>query len=382
MSFRRAACAAVSPGRAYWMLLVVPFVLAGLSTSCGNSSHGSDATHNAYVSFPSQGSVALLHLTDSTGVVSLGAQTPSVAGTSPTAIALDPTKKFLYVGNAAAGAHSISIFTVASDGVLAQNGAATDIGDSPRTLTIDASGKFLLVTTAFADTSRNGLIFSLDSGSGALTPTGTFQANSSPNDLKISPTSNFVYISNSDEQLITAYSLHADGSLTNVPGSPFPAGRGVSGIGIDPGSHFLYAANTTDNTISGYTINSTSGALTPIAGSPFGLGAIVSPAPRAITTDPSGAFLYIANQGTGNVSAFTITSGTGLLTSISGSPFSAGTAPVFILAEPAGQFIYVGNQGSTNVSGFSFDSATGKLTAISGSPFTVGSGPGSMTIVH
>ena len=90
----------------------------------------------------------------------------------------------------------------------------------------------------------------------------------------------------------------------------------------------------------------------------------------------------MANQGSNNVSAFTITAGTGQLTTITGSPFSAGTQPLFVLAEPAGKFIYVGNQSSTNVSGYSYDSTTGALTAISGSPFTVGSAPGAMVITQ
>jgi 6-phosphogluconolactonase (cycloisomerase 2 family) len=109
----------------------------------------------------------------------------------------------------------------------------------------------------------------------------------------------------------------------------------------------------------------------------------VATQPRAIAIDPTGAFLYVANQGSNNVSAFTITSGTGQLTQInSGTPYSAGTSPVFILAEPAGKVLYVGNQGSTNISGYTYDSTTGALTEISGSPFTVGSAPGSMTLTH
>jgi 6-phosphogluconolactonase (cycloisomerase 2 family) len=383
MSFRWAARAALAGrSRAYWILVVITLVLAGLSASCGNSSSSSEsASHNAYVTLLQKGSVALLHLNNSTGALSLGAQTPAVLGTSPTGLALDSGKKFLYVGNAAAGANSVSIFNIAGDGTLTQGSDATAIGASPRALAIDASGKYLLMTTNFADKDKNVSVFSLDSGSGAITLVGNFGANPSPNDLKISPTGNFVYVSDSDEALITAFSLNpANGNLTSVAGSPFDAGAGVAGLAIDSGSHFLYAANTSDNTISAFVINPATGALSPIAGSPYSLG--TATAPRAIAMDPSGAFLYVANQGSNNVSAFTITAGTGQLVTITGSPFSAGTQPVFVLAEPAGQFLYVGNQSSTNVSGFSYDSTTGVLKAISGSPFTVGSAPGAMTITH
>jgi 6-phosphogluconolactonase (cycloisomerase 2 family) len=377
MSFRQAARAALAArSRAYWMLFTVSLVLAVLSASCG-SSHSSSASHNAYVTFPTKGSVALLHLNNSTGVLSMGTQTPFVLGTAPTSLALGSGKKFLYVGNVDGNAKSVSIFTVGGDGTLTQNGPATVINASPRAMAIDASGKYLLITTNFTN---QILVFSLDSASGAITLVENLPTNSSPNDLKISPTSNFVYVSNSDSALITAFSLDStSGHLTQI-GSPVPAGSGVSGLVVDPQSRYLYAANTSANTVSAYSINSVSGALTEISGSPFGLGTATGP--RAIAIDPSGAFLYVANQNSNNVSAFKITAGTGQLTTISGSPFSAGTQPLFVLAEPAGKFIYVGNQNSTNVSGYSYDSTTGVLTAISGSPFTVGSAPGNMIITH
>src|SRR5258705_12326480 len=162
MSFRRAARAALAArSRAYWVLVVTPLVLGGLSASCG-SSHSSSASHNAYVTFPANGSVALLHLNNSTGVLSLGAQTPSVLGTSPTGLALDSGKKFLYVGNP--GNNTVSIFNVAGDGTLTQNGAATSVASGPRTLAIDPSGKYLLITNTVA---AKVSVFSLDSGSGA-----------------------------------------------------------------------------------------------------------------------------------------------------------------------------------------------------------------------
>ena len=121
--------------------------------------------------------------------------------------------------------------------------------------------------------------------------------------------------------------------------------------------------------------------MTELLESPYLLGTATGP--RAIATDTTGTFLYIANQGSNNVSAFTITSGSGQLTTInSGTPYTDGTGPVAILAEPAGKYLYVLNQGSTNVTGYSYDSTTGKLTTISGSPFSIGSAPGAMTISH
>jgi 6-phosphogluconolactonase (cycloisomerase 2 family) len=40
-----------------------------------------------------------------------------------------------------------------------------------------------------------------------------------------------------------------------------------------------------------------------------------------------GSFLYVANASSGNVSVFAITAGTGVLTAVNGSPYTAGSLP-------------------------------------------------------
>jgi 6-phosphogluconolactonase (cycloisomerase 2 family) len=81
--------------------------------------------------------------------------------------------------------------------------------------------------------------------------------------------------------------------------------------------------NLNSNNVSGYTINATTGALTPIGGSPFAAGS----APNSVAVDPTGKFAYVANPNSNNVSGYTIDPTTGALTAIGGSPFAAGSAP-------------------------------------------------------
>ncbi len=78
-------------------------------------------------------------------------------------------------------------------------------------------------------------------------------------------------------------------------------------------------------------------------------------------------FAYVANCGgactggigPGNVSAYTINGTTGALTPVAGSPFPAGTNPRSVTVHPTGQFVYVANLGSFNVSAYSIDGTTG-----------------------
>ena len=373
MSFRRAADAARAgifrvPRR---LLLVLSFsAMAALSVSCGGSAK-SDATHQAYLTLPQKGNVALLHINDSSGAISVVSQTAPVVGTSPNGVALDPGKKFLYVSNGSP-ANSVSVYNIGGDGTLTQNGNALPVGSGPRFMVVDPSGKYLLITNSF---DNNVSVYSL--GSGTLTLVGNAPADKNPNELVFFPSGEFVYVSNSTG-FISAYAFNSgNGNMTPVPGSPFPSGGGLAGLAIDQTKHYLFAANATDNTVSVFTIDSGTGVLHRISGSPFPAGT----GPRALTMDTTNAFLYVANQGSDNVSAFSLDPATGTLIPITGSPFSAGTEPIFIVAEPAGGFIYVGNQKGTNITSFSYD-ATGKLTAVSGSPFTVPSAPGALVIVH
>ena len=82
MSFLRAARAALAgqsclPRIPVAFVFVAVVVLAGLSLSCGSSSHSTSvANHNAYVTLPARGSVLLLHINGATGAITLGAETP------------------------------------------------------------------------------------------------------------------------------------------------------------------------------------------------------------------------------------------------------------------------------------------------------------------
>ena len=385
MTFRRAAQAALAGRKNLgWAVLAVSLVLAGLSTSCiNNLSASSGASHNAYVTVPQTGQVGLLHLDNSTGAISLGPLTPLVVGNSPNAVVLHPSGKFLYAVNS--DGNSISIFKVAGDGSLTLSATPTPACCGPRAAAIDSSGNFLLVSNTF---SEDVSVFAIASGGGSLSLVQKTSAGPGPTDLKIT-SKNFVYVVNPGIAKVEAFKLDtSNGSLTSTPLSPFTAGAGLNAIAIDPGGQFLYTANTSDKTfgtVSAFTIDSTSGDLAPIFGSPYcsipgctGTGS----GPGALAVDPSGKFLYVSTPGSSSsIWGFNIISG-GQLTPVANSPFSLSAGTLFLLMEPSGKFFYIGNQSGSNIAGYSYDPSTGAPTAISGSPFSTGIAPGGMLITH
>jgi 6-phosphogluconolactonase len=383
MSFLRAARAAlVGQSCLRRFLAAVAVVLAGISLSCVNSSQTTRApNHNAYVTLPATGNVLLLYINGATGAITLGASTPQVENTSPSGLALLPSKKFLYAVNSFA--NTISIFNVASDGTLTLSGTPTqEGGTSPDAAVIDPSGKYLLVTNNLTD---NVSVFSIDPGTGALTPVGLpVPANLDPSEILITPSGKFVYVTNPTLGMVTAFSF-SNGALTPAPGSPVFSGAGALGLAVDASERFLYVANpaqpnpllTNTGNISGFNIDSGTGALTPILGSPF--TSAFGSGPTKLTVDPSGRFLYaVTTESSYSIWCFAITSTNGQLVAVAKSPFSLAAGALFALFDPSGNYFYIGSSVGNGIEGYTYDPSTGAPTVISGSPFSTGTAPGKM----
>src|SRR4029077_17513004 len=104
--------------------------------------------------------------------------------------------------------------------------------------------------------------------------------------------------------------------------------------------------------------------------------------PVRVTVSPNGKFAYVTINGDnfGDVSAFTINATTGALTPIPGSP-AVGSVPSSVAVSVNGKFAYVTNLADNSVSAYSINATTGALTPVAGSPFATGVGPNSVTTI-
>lgn len=127
--------------------------------------------------------------------------------------------------------------------------------------------------------------------------------------------------------------------------------------------HFLYVGGGTPGGtlfhISSYAINSTDGSLSPIETLPL-ITDIYS-----ITISPANAsgrrFLYVTHNQADSVSAYEINSATGALTMVPGSPFSVGDNPHSLVTNATGTVAYVANSDANTVTSYGI-SADGALT--------------------
>jgi hypothetical protein len=166
---------------------------------------------------------------------------------------------------------------------------------------------------------------------------------------------NYLYVSNSGSNTITAFSINqADGTLNAL--APMGTNLNVpTFVLVDNSGPYLYAINSGDATISGYTINTAlntpatgpAGTLTPIAtngtlqltsGDIFAYAAI----------DPTGSFIYVPDGG-GNVEVATIGTG-GALGKLTGTPFPVAGASTTVSAvvDPTATFLYVLDASATS----------------------------------
>jgi YVTN family beta-propeller protein len=329
---------------------------------------------------------------------------PSVAaGSTPSAIAIDPANRHVYVTNLLG--KTISQYAVAPDGRLsALTPATVACGQNPSGIVIDPTGRYAYVTN---NIDNNVSQYAIDpSGALVALPTPTVTVGSHPLGIAIDQAGH-VYVANFSGGTISQLAIGADGSLTPLNPSTVPAGSSPTSIAIDPTGRFVYATNFVDGTVSQYSV-AASGALTAIAaptvfsdGSPqaiaadigvvyvtnqrhgfaqfaiAGNGALAPLAPKhvgapgtieslaisrgTLAVQPAARAAYVADGGNDAVVQFGVTSGT--LAPLSPPTVAAGIGLLSASVDPFGAGVYVANGGADTLGYYTLD-GTGHLNAV------------------
>jgi 6-phosphogluconolactonase len=352
------------------------FVVGASLATC--ISCGTTVSNFVYAAIPAASQIAAYREDPNSGILTALTGSPVPAGTGVEAIAIHPSKKFLYAANEFSS--DISLFSISTLGVITEitpAGGRTPVtpgGTNPKFLVIDSAGSFLYVGNIG---SNNISVFSIDASSGTLTQIqgSPFPIGMTPLNMALLPSGNALYVTgggSGPQGIIQIFTL-SSGVLHPIPGPANPPGRSPVGLIIDATGSFLYTANSQDNTVSGFSI-ATDGSLTQISGFPIS-GTLAGP--DALLIDKSGKFLYVANGGSNNLAAFSIGSG-GALNLLGNSPFGTASQPNFIASDPTGRYIFVGNQVSPVIQSFNLNPGTGTLTSVAS--YSVGNTPSSIVV--
>jgi 6-phosphogluconolactonase (cycloisomerase 2 family) len=310
------------------------------------------------------------------GVVGCGgffvSQTNSGGGTN--------TGDYIYVGNG--NDTFMAGFGLNSSGALSVlNGSPYNNGVAAQSLAVTPANTFLYAGTtngiyAYVINS-NGSITVLNSGSAVAQDMVATQ-------MQVDSTGNYLLASgfgtSIGAQAIGIYTINTStGLLTAITGSPLPlyTGNGSTpavvtptGLLITPNNAYVYVSLgslgvqiLTLGTGGALSTGNAPTLLLPISTS-------TSPSDMGLASDPLSAFLFVAEINSG-LRVLSIGTG-GSLKEVSGSPYATGTGPTGVLLDATGTYVYVTNKGSNNISGFTLTAASGTLTAITGSPFASG----------
>jgi DNA-binding beta-propeller fold protein YncE len=305
-------------------------------------------------------------------------------GRNPVAEAVSSDDANLYVVNQ--DDNTIVQFIIGNDGKLYPHDTVNTPGIFP--LAISVTGSNLYVADRFqplatcspaAPCSGSVASFPIDNNgnlgtpavnSGLSTAYWPLAVPGSPNNI-VTPTGVVadpgganVFVAAYDNTARTGYIFgfaSSSGVLTPLNGgTPFPAGTHPSAITTDSSGAYLYVADLAQGNILGFAINS--GNLTPLSGSPFPAGG----QPSSITVDATGKFAVVANSQDSTVSTYTINGGP--LARI--GTFATGLQPVAIGIDPnLNQYIFTANFLGNTVSGFQLDPNSGSLLNSQNSPF-------------
>jgi len=375
--------------------------LALLLTSCGG---GSGSTGNSGGSGGGTGGVGNTTVTSGEYLWEVGGATntlayatinttsgalssPTVAGgpaSNPTnlpSIVIPPSGIFLcaFYGSLS----QVVTFEMTGPGLqLGSGGEALSI-PYELSMTMHPSGKFFYVFTSGVQSSIQAV--SVNAGGGTVL--GPAVEESASLSLGVfDPTGKYLFVNDGTDGAIFVFQVNQnDGSLTAVANSPFalPSGEQPTylAIGGSGTSLFLYADLYAQTALGGgitaFSIDSSTGALTLVPGSPFQTG---SYAPYYISVDPSRNFLYASGY-LGTLWGFNINPTNGALSQVSGSPYSTASGSDTIAIDPSDQFVYVANYESSTIYGFKINSTTGGLSALSGSPFAAVAQPEGLTMM-
>jgi 6-phosphogluconolactonase len=255
-------------------------------------------------------------------------------GTSTCYVSIDPAGKYVMVANFGNG--SVAVFPVKSDGSLGpqsgfdqHKGKSVDPGyqAGPHAHSIDVTPD-----ERFAVSSDLGmdklLVYRFDAQTGALTPNPAGPSltikplTGGPRHFVFSKDGQFGYSLSEMSGVITAVKmdrtqgvLSTIQTLTMKPKSfdensnivrlnPYHSGE----IALLPGGKFLYASNRGPDTIAVLQVDAVKGTVTPVEEvSSRGL------IPRAFGIDPTGSYIFVANQASDDIIPFLIDNRTGRL---------------------------------------------------------------------
>lgn len=180
-------------------------------------------------------------------------------------------------------------YTVGSSGALtATSGSPYQAGVKPTALATEPTSRFVFVT----DFASNELIGYSVLSTNVLSSmiNGPFKTGNEPTAITIDPRGIYMYVTNSLDNTLSSYSISLpNGTPSTIVGSASTSGNTTDtdpvSITVEPSlGRYVYSANHLGNSLSGFKLNPNTGALSETQATPYPTGAL----PTAVLAVPHG----------------------------------------------------------------------------------------------
>ena len=262
--------------------------------------------------------------------------------TDPCYLATDRKGRFLL--SAYYGAGKVAVHPIGDDGTVCNPPVEwINTARGAHSIQTDPSNKFVFaahVAKIHGEIGHNMILqFKFDETTGHLTPNSPDRVIpercEGPRHFCFHPSLNVLYFSNEQGCSITAYrfdsltgTLSAFQTVSTLPNN-YKGRNMCAQIQISASGRFLYAPNRGQNSIACFSVDAYTGELVPIGRVP------TETIPRALTLDPEGDFLFAAGLESGRLASYRVNVDTGELEPL--ETYAVGKAPMWVLiARPAG----------------------------------------------
>jgi 6-phosphogluconolactonase len=290
---------------------------------------------------------------------------------NPGYLALAPDGAHLYAVTSDDGG-SVAAFAIARDGSLTPLNHVSSCGGGPCHLSVDASGRNVLVAN-YAGGNIASVPIKPGGSVGSPVESVAFQG-SGPDPVRqkkpfahfiaTDRTGQFVYACDLGTDHVRSYRFSAAGHF-QPPGdmAKVPPGSGPRHLAFGPGEDFAYVNGEMGRNVTAFHRDKSTGSLDPIQTLPLVPGA--GPAPGITTAEiachPSGKWLYVSSRGDDILAVFAI-GGDGRLTFVEDVP-SGVTFPRGFGIDPAGRWLIVAGQNDGRLAVLAIARESGRLTA-------------------
>jgi 6-phosphogluconolactonase len=268
-----------------------------------------------------------------------------------------PNNTLLYVGSST----GIFVYFINSDGSLtAPTTGSQPAGVFAPALTVSPDGQWLI---ALDGRTQQLDIFQINASTGALTSVNlpaTYTPNSGtwqPSDVRVSPDGTLIFAAlGTAGDVVFTFNTTTGVAASSQGLSTGNVATGDYGLAVSPKTTYLFVARSgTNGGVAVYSIGS-GGSLTSVTGSPFAAGS----GTFSVALDSTGTYVYAANRFDGTISGYTIVPSTTVLglslTPLSGSPYISGKTVQSIGVDSTNKYLLAAAVGGApDLTMYSFD---------------------------